>query len=244
MDTSWLRWHVMQDEAAVARAVANRILRAARRAQEDRGLFRIALAGGSTPRRTYALLAEAQADWTRWAIYFGDERCLPRDHPERNSRMAAEIWLDRVPIPPAHIHPIPAELGPDEAARRYAAVVQHAVPFDLVLLGMGEDGHTASLFPRHRHDPRAWVHAVHHAPKPPPERVSLGVRALSASHEAYALVTGRSKCEAVRRWRSGEALPIAQVRSHTGMDVWLDQAAHACGYTGASDQDTTGSDHP
>ena len=242
MSTAWLRWHVLEDAEAVARAVARRILRAAERAQEDRGRFRIVLAGGTTPRRTYQILARAQSDWSRWAVYFGDERCLPREHPERNSRMAAEAWLDHVPIPATHIHPIPAELGPLEAAHRYAAVVAQAVPFDLVLLGVGEDGHTASLFPGQEHDPEEWVHAVFDAPKPPPERVTLSVRALSAAHEAHALVTGPSKCGAVRRWRAGEDLPIARVRSHTGLDAWLDRAADACGYTAHPSTETPGSD--
>ncbi len=228
MSIAWVRWHVLEDAASVARTVAEKILAAAHRAQTERGLFRLVLAGGSTPRRTYEVLARADADWSRWAIYFGDERCLPPSHPQRNSRMAAEAWLERVPIPPAHIHAIPAELGPEQAARRYATVVENAVPFDLVLLGMGEDGHTASLFPGHEHDPAEWVHAVHGAPKPPPDRVTLSVRALSAAHEAYVLVTGRGKCPALRRWRDGADLPVARIRSHTGLDVWLDRAAERC----------------
>jgi 6-phosphogluconolactonase len=228
VNIAWLRWHVLDDAETVARSVAHGILRAARRAQADRGLFRLVLAGGSTPRRCYELLAKAEADWSRWAVYFGDERCLPPSHPQRNSRMAAEAWLDHVPIPAAHIHPIPAELGAEEAARRYAVVVENAVPFDLVLLGMGEDGHTASLFPGQEHDPREWVHAVHGAPKPPPDRVSLSVRALSAAREAHVLVTGRGKCAAVARWRAGADLPVARIRSHTGLDVWLDRAADRC----------------
>lgn len=231
---TWLRWHVLADAESVARTVAARILRAARRAQSERGLFRLVLAGGSTPRRTYELLAGAEADWSRWAVYFSDERCLPPSHPERNSRMAAESWLAHVPIPATHIHVIPAERGPEEAARRYAAVVQNAVPFDLVLLGMGEDGHTASLFPGHEHDPQEWVHAVHGAPKPPPQRVTLSVRTLSAAHEAYVLVTGRGKCAAVARWRAGEDLPVARIRSHTGLDVWLDRDADHCEQAGTT----------
>src|SRR5690606_9201955 len=129
------------------RHAAEAIRRAAAQAIAARGRFAVVLAGGSTPRGVYARLAAADADWAKWHVYFGDERCRPAGHPERNDRMAREAWLDRVALPRQQIHPIPAELGADEAARRYAATLARLETFDLVLLGLGEDGHTASLFP-------------------------------------------------------------------------------------------------
>jgi 6-phosphogluconolactonase len=224
-DNRPLYWHVLEDAEAVAQEAARRALAAAEQAIDRRGRFRIVLAGGSTPERAYRLLAGAQADWGRWQVYFGDERCLPADHPQRNSVMAARAWLSFVPIPAVEIHSIPAQLGAEPAALAYRAVVEQALPFDLVLLGMGEDGHTASLFPGHDHSAGEWVQAVHHAPKPPPDRVSLGRAALSAADRVCFLVTGSGKREAVRRWRAGEPLPVAQVRGRSRTDVLIDRAA-------------------
>jgi 6-phosphogluconolactonase len=219
------RWQVYPDAAAVATAAAERILSASRCAITERGAFHLVLAGGGTPQAAYRLLAQAEADWSRWHIWFGDERCLPPDDPERNSRMAASAWLERVPIPSAQVHPIPAEMGPEAAAERYAEAFGPVLPFDLVLLGMGEDGHTASLFPGQRHPPGELVHPVRGAPKPPPERVTLGLTALAASRSLLVLVTGAGKCQAVRRWRAGEDLPVARLECSAGVEVLLDREA-------------------
>jgi 6-phosphogluconolactonase len=188
-------------------------------------VFRIVLAGGGTPQAVYRQLARAEADWARWQVYFGDERCLPSTHPDRNSLMAMENWLAGVAIPQANIHVIPAERGAAEAAHAYAPVIDAARPFDLVLLGMGEDGHTASLFPGQRSLSAASVIAVHAAPKPPAERVSLGEAALNDAHAVLVLVTGRAKHDAVQHWKQGEDLPVARIHGHAGADVYLDDAA-------------------
>lgn len=219
------RWHVFSDADAVARDAADRILSTAVDAIETRGIFRIVLAGGTTPEKTYRLLAGADADWRAWHIYFGDERCLPADDAERNSLMAAEAWLDHVPVPAENVYAIPAELGAAEAARRYDAVISDAIPFDVVLLGMGEDGHTASLFPGQRHAATERVHAVHDAPKPPPDRVSLSSEVLGNAQQVLILVAGASKQETVAGWRRGEALPVAGITGRNGVDVLLDRAA-------------------
>ena len=116
-----MRWHVVADPATLAREVAALILMQADAAIAECGEFRIALAGGSTPEAVYRLLGDASAHWSGWRIFFGDERCLPPQDPARNSVMAARIWLDRVPIPPANIHAIPAELGPERAAEQIDA---------------------------------------------------------------------------------------------------------------------------
>ena len=219
------RWHLLQDARAVAREAARRILAAADRSLEQERAFRIVLSGGTTPGQAYALLRQAESDWSGWEIYFGDERCLPPEDPRRNSRMARDLWLDHVAIPPRNIHIIPAELGPEAAARAYTPVVSEALPFAMVLLGLGEDGHTASLFPGHDHDPDELVHAIHQAPKPPPDRVSLSTRALSETAELLILVTGQGKREAVRRWQAGEPLPVAAITCRHGVDVLIDRSA-------------------
>lgn len=219
------RWHVMPDSVALTRAVTRHILATAARAIAGHGEFRVVLAGGSTPAAVYRQLADAATDWSRWQIYFGDERCLPADHPERNSVMARRSWLDRVPVPAGNVHAIPAENGAAAAARAYAPLVAAALPFDLVLLGMGEDGHTASLFPGHVHAPGELVHAVQGAPKPPPERVSLGVTALNSAAAVLVLVSGTGKHAAVQGWKHGERLPVTDVQGQDGVDVYLDAGA-------------------
>lgn len=222
-----VRWHVMPDPGALAATVAQQIRVSARAAIADRGTFRIVLAGGNTPAAVYRLLAGTDMDWTRWQVYFGDERCLPAGNTGRNSAMATQSWLDRVAIAPAHIHPIPAELGPEAGARSYAQTLREARPFDLVLLGMGEDGHTASLFPGHRHAASELVHPVHGAPKPPAERVSLSLVALNDAREVIVMATGRRKRDAIKRWRQGEELPVAGIHGRNGVDVYLDHEAGA-----------------
>ncbi|MGD2112341.1 MAG: 6-phosphogluconolactonase [Gammaproteobacteria bacterium] len=221
-----VRWHVMDDVAELARAVAMRILRRAQDSIADHGVFRLVLAGGRTPQAVYRHISDAATDWSRWEIYFGDERCLPAADPGRNSVMALHNWLGRVAIPSGNIHPIRVELGPAAAAREYSALVARALPFDMVLLGMGEDGHTASLFPGHRHDEAELVHAVLDAPKAPAERVSLGLAALNAAQEVLVLITGSDKSGAVQRWQAGEDLPVTRIHGHNGADVYIDVAAN------------------
>jgi 6-phosphogluconolactonase len=219
------RWHVFADSGELSRAAAEHIQQRSREIIAQRGEFSIVLAGGTTPEAVYQRLAGLDTDWSRWRIYYGDERCVPVNHAERNSLMAARSWLDRVPIAAENIFPIPAEAGVEIAARSYANIVRDACPFDLVLLGIGEDGHTASLFPGHAHDPAELVHAVHDAPKPPPDRVSLGLAALNDAEEVIILVTGEGKREAVARWRAGVDLPVAHVHGRHGVDVYIDAAA-------------------
>ncbi len=216
-----IRWRVFADEDEVAEEAARRILCAAQKAISARGVFRLVLAGGQTPRRAYRLLGGEHADWDRWEIFFGDERCLPNGDPDRNFEMAASAWLDRVPIPREHIHVVPAELGPKRAADIYEGEIRAALPFDMVLLGLGEDGHTASLFPGATHPEDRLAVPVVDAPKPPPERVSLSAQALSDTRSALVLVCGAGKRTAVRRWRDGAKLPIAAIVPRAGVDVLL-----------------------
>jgi 6-phosphogluconolactonase len=223
-----VRWHAPGSAAELAPAVTGRTLELAQQAIAARGRFTVVLAGGETPRAAYERLRHAEVGWRDWHIYFGDERCVPRDDPQRNSRMANEAWLAHVPIPRAQIHEIPAELGPVEAARRYAALVAGIAAFDLVLLGLGEDGHTASLFPGHDLDLAADTPdavAVFAAPKPPPQRVSLSARRLSRAEHVFFLVAGADKTTAVKRWRDGQAIPAALIRPARGVDAFVVPAA-------------------
>lgn len=219
------RWHRLETADQVASAACQQILKAAEEAIADHGKFKLVLAGGSTPEKVYRLLAGANADWANWVIYYGDERCLPDDHADRNSAMA-KVLLDNAAIPAAQIFTIPAELGGELAAERYRSVVAKALPFDLVLLGMGEDGHTASLFPGHVHDEDELVHAVYNSPKPPPERVSISAKALGDSKGIIFLITGANKREMVKAWRSGQDLPVAAIVSENPLDIYIDGEAY------------------
>jgi 6-phosphogluconolactonase len=216
------RFLAVANAEALRDAACRRILDAAASAIAQRGEFLIVLAGGRTPLEVYRRLVDANTEWARWTIFFGDERCLPRDDPDRNSRMAIEAWLAHVPVPHDRIHPIPAELGAQAAAASYAGILAGVGDFDLVLLGLGEDGHTASLFPAHDWGaspdaPDAL--AVFDAPKPPAERVSLSANRLGRARDVLYLVDGESKREALVRWRAGERVAAAAVRPAHGVDV-------------------------
>jgi 6-phosphogluconolactonase len=219
------RWHYLESAEDVAQAACRHILNAADSAISERGKFKLVLAGGSTPEKVYHLLAESNADWANWHIYYGDERCLPADHQDRNSLMASQVLLDKVAIPANQIFTMPAELGPEVAAERYKLAVSKAGMFDMVLLGMGEDGHTASLFPGHQHPQDELVHAVYNSPKPPPERISISAKALSNTRELIFLITGANKQEAVNLWRSGSDLPVASIVPESPIDVYIDSDA-------------------
>ena len=221
------RWHAVADAQAVQQRALAMILARAAQAICERGQFHLVLAGGDTPREIYRQLRSAQTPWRAWHVYFGDERCLPADAAERNSRMVADAWLDHVAIPASQIHPIPAELGAARACAAYAQVLRAVGEFDLVLLGLGEDGHTASLFPG-----REWgavpgstdALAVFDAPKPPPERVSLSAARLARTRAALFLVSGAAKHRAVLAWLAGGKIPAASIRPAAGVDVLVEAA--------------------
>ncbi len=217
------QWLSFDNAAEVAHRVVTEITHLASACIARRGRFSLVLAGGTTPEQIYRQLAMTQQQWPQWTLYYGDERCLPVNDPERNSQMVKATGLS---TKAGCEHIIPAELGPEEGARRYAETIAHALPFDLVLLGMGEDGHTASLFPGQPLDTTAWTVPVQHAPKPPPERVSLGLRALQACHAMAIIVTGSSKAKALQHWRAGDPLPVAVVaKTAENVRVFTDKAA-------------------
>lgn len=217
-----VRWHHYATVTALERAAADWLSASAARAIRSRDAFHIVLAGGSTPRGIYEKLASIKNTWKSWHIYYGDERCLAVGHAERNSTMATEVWLRHVPIPASQIHEIPGELGAELAAKNYSRQLEAVIMFDLCLLGLGEDGHTASLFPGQdwgNHDNSPAALPVIHAPKPPAQRVSLSAQRLSRSREVLVCVTGESKQAALAAWQAGSALPISAIQPKAGVDV-------------------------
>jgi 6-phosphogluconolactonase len=226
-ETPACRWHALAGQAALDRELASRVLMAADDALRSRGRFHVVLAGGNTPRGAYRILRAANTDWSAWNVYFGDERCLPAADPARNSRMAQDAWLGHVGIPAAQLHAIPGELGAVRAAHAYAAVLGPVGDFDLVLLGLGEDGHTASLFPGHEWGAAPGAPdtlAILDAPKAPPERVSLSAGRLSRARQVIFVVRGEAKHRAVAGWRAGKNLPARAITPTGGVDVMVEAA--------------------
>jgi 6-phosphogluconolactonase len=182
---------VLETEEDVAEAGAKAIAKALRE-----GSRTLVLAGGTTPARCYELLANMEVDWARVTVLFGDERCVPPDHPDSNYRMARETLLDKVS--PATVYRMPAELGPDEGAAEYESTIKALVPLDVVVLGVGEDGHTASLFPGHPLlKATGLVAGIRDSPKPPPERVTLTLPAIQGARLVIVLATGAGKAQAI-----------------------------------------------
>ena len=214
------RWHTFNSQDAINQAAVQRILAAADEAIIKNGSFLVVLAGGSTPKSVYQLLSQQQADWAKWHVYHNDDRCLPVDHTERNSKMARDVWLNHVAIPQNQIHDIPTELGNVEGAKAYAKTLDGVRAFDLVILGLGEDGHTASLFPNQTVDNSADAVPVFEAPKPPADRVTMSQNRLTNTHEVLFLVTGAGKQEPVDNWRKGVKIPATLITPANGVDVY------------------------
>ena len=218
--TQVVNWKPYDSIDQLAEAACQRVLDAAEKAIKADDAFKLVLAGGTAPVKAYQLLATKQAEWSKWHIYYGDERCLPIDDSERNSLVAEQKWLDKVAIPKAQIHRMPAELGAEIGAEQYAEDVAEAGGFDLVLLGMGEDGHTASLFPGHVHNVDELTHAVHNSPKPPSDRVTISAKALSNTAELIFIVSG-DKHDAITAWKNREDLPVTHLCPASAVDVLL-----------------------
>lgn len=243
---------VYPDPDHLARGICDQFVTLARQVLDKAGHFTVALAGGSTPRAAYALLATdeyaTRLDWPRIHIFWGDERCVPPDHPDSNYRMARQVLLDRVPLPQSNIHRMRGELAPAQAAARYeqelraffspspgdrdASSEPQTPRFDLILLGMGDDGHTASLFPGSQviHEPGGWV-AASYVEKLAAWRITLTPAIINAAANVTFLVSGSGKAECLRQVLTGpyrpHALPAQIVRPHQGCLRWLVDAAAA-----------------
>jgi 6-phosphogluconolactonase len=203
------------DPEATAERAAVEIARALQSAREQRGVAHLALSGGSTPKRTYELLASAMDGWDGVEVWFADERCVEPQDAESNYRLAAETLLRAAAIDPARVHRMEGELGPDEGARRYDEALRRTfvsagtdvssgsptpAVLDLVALGIGPDGHIASLFPGAPTldaGDRELCLGVHDSPKPPPERITLSLAVLRAARRCLLFATGASKADAI-----------------------------------------------
>lgn len=217
---------VFADADAAAREVAERLAAIARAGGH------VALSGGSGPRRAYELAATLAPDWSAAEIWWGDDRCVPPDDERSNYRMAREALLDRLAVAPRAVHRIEGELDPEEAARRYDAELQ-GIRLDLNLLGIGPDGHTASLFPNAPAlaERERLAVAAEAGLEPFVPRVTLTVPAASAAVDVLFLVTGADKADAAARAFAGppsRAVPASLVRSSGGRTTAvLDQEAAA-----------------
>ena len=199
------------DAETVAERAAAHVARQLRHAREERGVAHLALSGGTTPGRCYELLGAKPGDLDGVEVWFADERCVGPDDEESNYRLAAQTLLAGAQIAPKRVHRMVGELGPDDGARAYADELTRAlavVPpdeaqppvFDLIVLGIGPDGHVASLFPGAATldaGPEAVCLGVHDSPKPPPERITLSLAVLRAARECMLLATGPSKADAM-----------------------------------------------
>ncbi|NLX18323.1 MAG: 6-phosphogluconolactonase [Desulfobulbus sp.] len=232
---------IHHDAELLSKAAAAFFAERARLALADHGRFSVLLAGGSTPRRTYELLAQKplaeQIPWHACHFFWGDERCLPDGDERRNETMVRRALLDHVHVPPEHIHPITrCEEGAEQAAMLYAAELKEFFEgqppcFDLIVLGLGEDGHTASLLPASTalHEKVRWT-AVARRPEEDFSRVTLTIPVLNSGKCTLFLVSGRSKAKVVRRILepcSGEStLPARLIRPQWGELLWfLDEEA-------------------
>ena len=236
--------HRAPEPDAVAAAVAGRVLELLGRAQAAGGEASLVLTGGSVARKVHARLAEtatgAGVDWTKVAFWWGDDRYVPSDDEDRNAGQAWEDLLQHLPLDPERVHAMPASddehTDADAAAWAYAQDLEAAVRgdgpwFDVLMLGIGPDGHCASLFPDHPEvQSDADVIAVHDSPKPPPTRISLGMTSLRRARHVVFVATGEEKADAVERSVSGDDVtrtPAAGPRGTESTEWYVDEAAAA-----------------
>mgnify|MGYP001813258217 FL=1 len=231
------RCGVFPDHDSMCCAIAERFVRVA----SERESLAIALTGGTTVQPLYRMLASdypSEIPWQRVHVFWSDERCVPLTDAESNFRLAKELLLDHVPLPDANVHPAPVAIDdPDEAARAYEETIRRTLGgtdgrLDWALLGLGEDGHVASLFPGAqalREDSR-WVIAVTDSPKPPPVRLTMTLPLLRQSREVHILAAGAAKLEALRgtlvEAADGAELPARGLAGgESTVIVWADEAA-------------------
>lgn len=236
---------VFPDLDALSRAAAEHWIACAAKAIEARGVFHVALAGGGTPEHLYKTLslpeAASRVNWEAVHVWMGDERSVPLDHADSNFRMAREALLDHVPLPSAQIHPMPADREDLEAAAfEYAGELDSALPkdfagmpiFDLLLLGMGEDGHTASLFPG-TSALEEWEHPVVavYVPQLDTWRMTLTYPVLNAARSTLLLVAGAAKAAILSRVFARPPveprLPVQRLEPQGELEWYLDAAAAA-----------------
>jgi len=231
---------IYPDLESLSHAAADLFIRQAKECVQARGRFSVALSGGRTPRRTYELLAQPpyrdRIDWPRMVVFWGDERCVPSNDPRSNARLAREALLDHVPIPAAQINPILCQASPEEGAKGYEALLrnffQNGPPtLDLIFLGLGADGHTASLFPGSPalKEQTRWVAAVFREEETL-GRVTLTPPFINQARAVAFLVAGADKAETLRHILQPPPdafpLPARLINPASGQLHWLvDRAA-------------------
>jgi 6-phosphogluconolactonase len=231
--------HIFSSLTALSQSVGTYISQRSAEAIDQRERFTVAISGGSMPKLLSAV-TETPIDWSGWHLFWADERCVPLDHPDSNYRLAREYLLDRVAIPPQQIYSLDPALPPEQAAQAYQTKLAQVFNpsasqpprFDLILLGLGEDGHTASLFPNHPllQETTLWVAPILNAPKPPPERITLTLPVLNNARHVAFITTGAGKAEILPQILEADApaepLPAQRVRPTAGMVDWfVDEAA-------------------
>ena len=242
-----VEYHVLPDARALAARAAEEFTQNTEKAVAEHGRARIALSGGSTPKATFALLADpaqpwrARMPWDRLEIFWVDERCVPPDHPDSNYRMTREALLDKVPIPPAQVHRMEGELDPHVAASRYESLLRdrfrlegaECPRFDLAQLGMGPDGHTASLFPHtDAIQEMAGLVTANHVAQKDTWRITLTWPVINHASSVFFLIGGPDKAQVLREVLTGpqdpERLPSQLIWPASGiLTLILDQAAAA-----------------
>jgi len=232
---------VFPDANALIRAAAELYVSVHNAALASHGRFYVALSGGSTPKALYELLSSdeyrAQIDWTHTYFFWGDERCVPPDHADSNYRMARESLLNHVPIPQDHIYRMRGEVDPEQAAGEYEGVLKalfrgENTRFDLLLLGMGDDGHTASLFPHTAAlQEKQRLVVANYLEAKGIWRITLTTRAINAAVNIAFLVSGAAKSDRLRDVLKGEYqpehLPSQLIKPDNGTLLWLVDAAAA-----------------
>lgn len=226
----------------LTRQASSDILALAERCIAERGCFSIALSGGSTPKQLYQTLAQSsqQVDWSKFQVFFGDERFVPQDDDRSNFKMVQDNLLQQLPIPDSGIFPVPVQLNdPDTCALHYAKTIEaevkpgnNGIPsFDLVLLGVGEDGHTASLFPNSGTDLTTDQLVINTYHKPTEtDRISFSLHLINNAQNIFVLVTGKSKSEIINRIfakeiSSNPQYPIQHVKALESMNWYMDRDA-------------------
>jgi 6-phosphogluconolactonase len=243
--TTQIEYYVYEDAAGFSRHAAQFFADQIGAAVEKRGIARIAISGGNTPKPVFALLAgegfQAKVPWSNIQLFWVDERCVPPDHPDSNYGMTKKALLDHVPIPEANIFRMEGELDPEEAAARYESAIRNTLrlegaelpTFDLVALGMGDDGHTASLFPH-----TAGLHEfgriviANHVPQKDAWRITLTSPVINQARNVIFLIQGADKAPVLKRVLLGpydpETLPSQLIQPASGkITILLDEAAAA-----------------
>jgi 6-phosphogluconolactonase len=219
-------WRVFSSRDELDTTLSDHIAKVAAAAIAARGRFSIVLTGGRSVTPLYRRLRHIDTRWGGWHVYWGDERCLPIDDADRNSKNAMEAWLSLVPIPGSQIFPIPAELGPQLGAANYGKLLADKGIFDLVLLSLGDDGHVASLFGSHAAEARSVaVLPILDAPKSPSFRVSLSFERLAESRQLLVLVVGETKQAALNRLAAQVEQPATVLSNIRALDIWIDGSA-------------------